>query len=142
MLLCKGSIYALPAHKIHTQCFEKGWTEKEFEDLLKLPSSRLWMDEESLLLCSHVADEIEILTIGVLPKERKKGKAITLLQEMLQYAQSNNVSHIFLEVAQNNIPAISLYKKIGFTPMGKRKGYYQNGQVDALTYQKIIKTST
>lgn len=138
MSLCKGITYALPAHKIHEQCFEKGWSEKEFQDLLALPSSRLWMDEEALLLCSHVADEMEILTIGVLPEHRQKGKAFALLKEMFQYAKENKVAHLFLEVAENNPAAIRLYEKAGFTLMGKRKGYYQKGTVDALTYQKTI----
>lgn len=141
MSLCKGKIYALPAHEIHKQCFEKGWSAKEFQGLLDLPTSRLWMDEESMLLCSHVADQMEILTIGVLPKARQKGKALALLNEMNQYARQHLVQHIFLEVAENNLPAIRLYEKTGFIPMGKRKGYYQKGKVDALTYQKRIKTS-
>ena len=38
----------------------------------------------------------------------------------------------FLEVRAGNIPAISLYKKTGFTQVSVRKKYYQDNQEDAL----------
>ncbi len=138
MSLCKGSSFAEAAHEIHAQCFSKGWSEKEFQELLALPSSCLWMDETALLLCAHVADEMEILTLGVIPRARRQGKAGALLNQMLQYAKAHQVKHIFLEVAEDNSSAIALYEKTGFTLMGRRPKYYHNGQTDALTYQKVL----
>lgn len=138
MLLCKGGQYALPAHKIHQQCFEKAWHEKEFADLLNLPTSRLWMNEKGMLLCSHVSDEMEILTFGVIPKYRHLGEGTLLLKQMFQYAKENNIQKIFLDVAEDNVPAIKLYEKMGFSPMNRRKSYYQNGKKDALIYVKVL----
>ena len=79
-------MFAPVAHAIHKECFDKPWTEKEFQELLTLPTSCLWMDQDSLLLCSHVLDEMEILTIGVCPNKRCQGKAQNLILEMLDYA--------------------------------------------------------
>lgn len=138
MLLCKGVLYAQPAHQIHAKCFDKPWDENEFKSLLVLPTTRLWMNEFGLLLCSHVADEMEILTFGVVPRERKKGLGQKLLNKMFEYARQNQVQKIFLDVAQDNLPAVKLYEKTGFVKIHCRKGYYQNGQKDALIYVKQI----
>lgn len=138
MLLCKGVLYAQPAHQIHAKCFDKPWGENEFKSLLILPTTRLWMNEFGLLLCSHVADEMEILTFGVLPECRQKGQGQNLLQQMFEYAQEKQVSKIFLDVAEDNIPAIKLYEKMGFLKVYCRKGYYQNGKKDAFIYVKQI----
>jgi len=40
---------------------------------------------------------------------------------------------IWLEVSENNRPAVRFYKKMGFIQMGVRKNYYKNGQ-EALIY--------
>ena len=136
MLLCKGNQYALPAHEIHKQCFQNAWSEKEFSDLLNLPTSRLWMNEKGMLFCSHVADEMEILTFGIIPEFRRQGLGIQLLNQMFEYAKENKINKIILDVAEDNIPAIKLYEKMGFDLTYRRKGYYQKGQVDALIYTK------
>ena len=138
MSLCKGILYALPAHQIHRQCFTNAWTEKEFSDLLNLSTSQLWLNENGLLLCSEVADEMEILTFGVIPEKRHQGEGIRLINQMLEYAQKNGISKIFLDVAENNVPAIRLYEKTGFQKVNVRKGYYENGQVNALVYMKTL----
>jgi len=38
---------------------------------------------------------------------------------------------VFLEVRASNIPAIALYRRLGFSDAGTRPGYYRNGD-DAL----------
>ena len=138
MSLCKGVQYALPAHEIHKRCFQNAWREKEFADLLNLPTSHLWMNETGMLLCTHVADEMEILTFGVIPEHRRQGVGSQFLQKMFQYARQNKVQKIFLDVAEDNIAAIKLYEKMGFSLVHQRKGYYQNGKIDALIYVKVL----
>ena len=94
------------------------------------------MNEKGMLLCSHVADEMEILTFGIIPEFRRQGLGIQLLNQMFEYAKENKINKIFLDVAEDNIPAIKLYEKMGFELTYRRKGYYQKGQVDALIYTK------
>ena len=43
---------------------------------------------------------------------------------------------IFLEVAEPNSAAISLYEHHGWVSTGIRKGYYQNGMINAIVMQK------
>ena len=41
-----------------------------------------------------------------------------------------------LEVRASNVPAISLYEKLGFAEVGRRKNYYRNPREDALIMRK------
>ena len=140
MSLCKGIFFAPIAAKIHRKCFDKGWNEEEFQKLLALPTSRLWMSEEGFLLCSEVADEMEILTICVLPEFRRQHIAQDLLFELFQYAKGKKVKQIFLEVAEDNEAAQKLYLGAGFKQTGRREGYYKRKKetVDALCLTKKI----
>ena len=140
MSLCKGIFFAPIAAKIHGACFDRGWTEEEFQKLLALPTSRLWMTEEGLLLCSEVADEMEILTICVLPEFRRQHIAQDLLHELFRYAKAQKVKSIFLEVASDNEAAQKLYAGAGFKQTGTREGYYahKDGSVDALCLTKKV----
>ena len=140
MSLCKGIFFAPIAAKIHGKCFDRGWSEEEFQKLLALPTSRLWMTEEGLLLCSEVAGEMEILTICVLPEFRRQHVAQDLLYELFHYAKAQKVKRIFLEVAEDNPAAQKLYSGAGFKETGRRKGYYarKNSTIDALCLTKKI----
>ena len=140
MSLCKGILFAPITSKIHSACFDKGWSEEEFSKLLALPTTRLWMTEEGFLLCSEVADEMEILTICILPEFRRQHIAQDLLYEMFRYAKGQKIKKIFLEVAEDNEPAQKLYMGIGFKQTGRREGYYarKSGSVDALCLTKKI----
>ena len=140
MLQYKGVVFASVAAEIHSLCFKEAWSEEEFKKLLSLPTSRLWIDENSLLLCSEVADEMEILTICVIPEKRRCHLAKRLLNELFSYATKHKIKCIFLEVAKDNIPAQNLYLGMGFIQTGQRTGYYKrkNGTVDALCFTKKI----
>ena len=141
MSLCKGIFFAPIAAKIHAKCFEKGWSEEEFKKLFALPTSRLWMTEEGMLLCSEVADEMEILTVCVLPEFRRQHIAQDLLYELFCYAKNQKIKKIFLEVAEDNEAAQKLYLSTGFKQTGRREGYYARKKappVDALCLTKKI----
>ena len=55
-------------------------------------------------------------------------------------ARIHHVSRIFLEVAENNIPARRLYEKAGFSEIGRRKNYYKtkSGFCDAICMAKTV----
>ncbi len=141
MLLSDGMVaYAEPLAVMHAACFERSWSVSDFQSLLGLPTTIGWITDTSFLVCSHVLDEMEILTIGVLPFARHRGIASSLLSQLFIYAADRRVRRIFLEVAVNNTPALSLYQKAGFRQTGCRRGYYQmSGKtVDALCLTKDI----
>lgn len=111
----------------HALCFERPWTVAEMTNLIRLPTTRYWECDGGFLLCTHVADEMEILTIGVVPAYRRRGIAWALLQEMIAYARTHRIRCLFLDVSEANTPARALYKRAGFVQTGRRKAYYQTG---------------
>ncbi len=79
-------------------------------------------------------EEGEIIQICVIDKFRGMGFAKKLFDE---FVKIENPKKIFLEVNKNNVSAISLYKKLGFTQIATRKNYYENGD-DCLVFSKIF----
>jgi len=78
------------------------------------------------------ADESELLNLAVVPEFRRRGAASALLRTLLTLAKGT----IFLEVAEPNLAAISLYEHHGWVRTGVRKGYYKNGAVNAIVMEK------
>jgi len=73
---------------------------------------------------THVLDEAHILTFAVHPKFRRRGVGTQLLTYMLNMARALGTQKVILEVRVSNIPAQSLYKKLGFQIVSIRKKLY------------------
>ena len=121
---------------LHTACFpEKSWTEKDFSELKK-SGAEIIMSDNSFLVYRPAADEVEILTIGVLPDLRRTLIATALLNVMENEVKKSGARAIFLEVAADNDAALSLYEKNGYTRIGIRPEYYDG--TDAITMRKTL----
>ena len=86
------------------------------------------------LLATIIDDEAEILSIGVTPDRQRQGVGKWLLQRFFDYGASRNIAKVLLEVAEDNVPAVRLYRGFGFVEFGRRKGYYKQGnrKIDAI----------
>jgi len=125
--------------------FHEPWTARAFADLLTMPGtagSVVFANAEpiGLVLWRIAADEAEILTIGILPDRRRSGAGRHLLHAAMDAASAAGTRRLFLEVAIDNAAAIGLYRALGFTDQGRRRGYYRgpNGAVDALILGRDI----
>jgi ribosomal-protein-alanine N-acetyltransferase len=85
-----------------------------------------------------LADEAEILTIGVVPAARRRGIARLLLAELLGIARERGGRDVYLEVRVDNEPARALYRSEGFEEVGVRRGYYDGGRVDGVTMHREL----
>lgn len=85
-----------------------------------------------------VGPDAEVLTVGTVPAARRRGIGRRLLRALLAEAARRGASQVFLEVRVDNDAAIALYEDEGFTRLGRRRGYYENGRVDALTMRKEL----
>lgn len=115
------------------------WDEAAFASLLATPGSFAFVAQTAagpagLVLARRAADEAEILTIGILPARRQNGLGRRLLEAAAEAARAAGADRLFLEVAENNLPARALYLAAGFREAGRRRGYYRlaGGAVDAL----------
>ena len=71
--------------------------------------------------------------IAVFPQCRKLGIGLALTSALIDEAMKLG-DFISLEVRESNVPAISLYEKLGFKIQGKRKNFYTNPREDAFIY--------
>jgi len=121
---------------LHKQCFpDKPWSENDFMELKK-SGCEIVSSKNGFIVWRTVADEAEIITIGVTPDARRNGIAETMIILMEQELKKQNVVNIFLEVSEVNYPAIKLYEKMGFVVAGKRPKYYDG--VDAIIMKKAL----
>ena len=88
--------------------------------------------EENSKKCGHILvlmqeGEGEIISIYTNPQFRRQKVAKMLLNYVL-----NQVKNLFLEVRESNIPAITLYQKMGGKQVNIRPNYYKNPTENAL----------
>ena len=75
-----------------------------------------------------LVDCADIMNIAVKKDFRNKGIGSLLLKSLIDLYDSLNLNSLNLEVNENNICAIKLYKKFGFKEISIRKNYYTNNQ--------------
>ena len=74
-----------------------------------------------------IFEEMEIMNIVTRQDKRNQGFASNMLSYILRYAYTHEMEKINLEVNENNLLAIKLYKTYGFNIVGKREHYYKDG---------------
>ena len=72
-----------------------------------------------------VESDAHITTLGVAPGRRRQKLGTRLLLALVERAVGRGARHLTLEVRATNTDAQELYERFGFSPVGKRKGYYQ-----------------
>lgn len=128
--------------RLHATAFTtpRPWSEAEISDLLASPFCFALTEPGGFLLGRVVAGEAELLTIAVAPAARRQGLGRKLAQGFLDRARHQGAESAFLEVAAGNDAARALYAAIGFSPAGKRRGYYQ--RPDGTTDDALILVRT
>ena len=133
-----GQIAALEA-----ETFSLPWDEASIRRELTNRLS-LWLvalEDETVLGyvgSQTVFEETDILNVCTAPAARRQGVAEALMTELEKQLAPKGVEKITLEVRASNEPAIALYKKLGYTQVGLRKGYYEKPREDALVLQKTV----
>lgn len=126
--LVKSDISTVAA--ITAQFMHNSWTQRVFEDCLKADYLGWVLEKQSVtkiigFMVALVQDqECQLMNIGIAPDYQRQGYAAYILQELIEYLQGVGVKRISLEVRQSNSAAIGLYKQLGFSEVGVRKGYY------------------
>ena len=121
---------------LHALCFNtapRPWSASEFADLLSQPANLLFTRPGGFAVLRLSGPEAELLTLAVDPERRREGTGAALVADVLDGARSNGAVEIFLEVAETNAPAHTLYKKQGFEATGYRKDYYRSPRGEKVT---------
>jgi ribosomal-protein-alanine N-acetyltransferase len=123
---------------IETEAFTSPWSAETFTNLLDRPGLELLVLEDeregvigyAVLWC--VLDQGELANVAVTPRLRGRGLGTRLLDRVLEVARARGVEMVFLEVRPSNERAVDLYRRFGFTDVGRRKAYYEHPKEDAL----------
>lgn len=121
---------------LHRMCFpDKPWKAQDFADLKK-SGCDIIASQNGFVVWRAVADEAEIITIGVAPDARGTGIASAMLGLVENDVKQRGAKKIFLEVARANAPARALYDRAGYAEIGVRPKYYDG--VDAILMEKKL----
>jgi len=132
---------------LHAACFTDAWDADAFATLLAMPGAFALIAEEperdapsGFLMIRGAGEEAEIITLGVIPDQRRHGVARELLAGGMREAASRGARRLFLEVAADNAAALALYRAASFTQVGHRADYYHraDGDMAALVMARDI----
>jgi len=117
--------------RLHAASFHRGWSEDEIEAMLldrSVLAHRALIGRHfaGFIISRRAADEAEILSIAVAQDFRGRNVARGLLGNHLGQLANSGVRIVFLEVDENNEPALRLYRRAGFVEVGRREGYYRS----------------
>ncbi len=122
--------------------FGEAWTRSQLSGILPMAGVSLTLAVDrgcgtviGFSLIRTIAGESELLLIGVLPDEQRRGIGLRLLEDFLERARGDCVSRVHLEVREGN-PAIDMYRTAGFSAVGRRRNYYRasdGNRYDAIT---------
>lgn len=118
------------------------WESKAIESLIVDKNKKCYVADLHGEVVGYVGaetvlDECSIGNIVTHKDYRGRGFATEILGILLDILKKNGVAKVFLEVEHDNIPAIALYEKHGFTRYGQRRDYYGPGK-DAILMTKEL----
>ncbi len=116
-------------------CFkEDAFSKKQFNYLVRKANGEFVVVRKNNKIIAYLiilkrknSKQYRIYSIAVNPHERGLGIAKKLLDYAEEKSIINKTHKIALEVSENNITAVDLYKKQGYKKIGTRKNYYADG---------------
>ena len=128
---------------LERQCFSDPWSVEMLRPELPDDSHEFLLAVEGEELLGYVGlmtvlDEGYLSNIAVSPEHRRQGIAEALLKALLMRARARKLAFVTLEVRAGNTPAQTLYRKLGFTEVGVRRGYYEHPREDAVLMTLFI----
>jgi ribosomal-protein-alanine N-acetyltransferase len=119
------------------------WTAAMYRDELARTDSRHYLTAEDdgrvVGYAGLIAydDEAHVATIGVAGDRQGEGIGALLLDALLAEADRRSPV-VLLEVRADNEVAQGLYRRRGFTEIGRRRGYYQPSGADAVVMRREL----
>ena len=136
--------------EMQATCFHEPWGAASIGKTLSLPGAFALILRDTtpagrisagFVVVQVVADQGDLLTLGVIPGLRKRGHGRRLLVAALERASSLGAKTMFLEVAEDNLAGLALYRRNAFETIGRREGYYRNPEgrrIAAVTMRRVI----
>jgi ribosomal-protein-alanine N-acetyltransferase len=135
---------AEPLAILHRACFpDEPWDASALARIQALHGCFGWLawagtKPAGFVLVRDLANECEILSLGVAPRHRRCGIGRALLEATVTETARRGIRSLVLEVAIDNDAARALYEAVEFVTVGRRARYYQrpDGRADALILRR------
>ena len=126
---------------LESESYPEPWTHGMFRQELANPNSHIYMALRGDAVVGYagfwlVLDEAHITRVTVGQKYRRLGYGQKITEYMLSRAYDLGASLARLEVRETNEAARKLYDQLGFVVEGRRIGYYQRTNEDAVLMVK------
>lgn len=141
----------LAIEQIEKQCFAVPWSyESLYKDIVENKLAfyivaeiaggdgiQCSSDAADGQICGYVGiwkifEEGHITNVAVAPEFRRKHIGRAMLETLISVTAEAGIEKYTLEVRAGNEAAIRLYEGLGFKPVGKRPGYYEDNGEDAV----------
>jgi len=123
---------------LEAACFPEPWGAEVLADEARHGVVEVWREGDRVLgaivyrvVPGELGDELDLHRVAVLPAARRAGIGRRLVDHMLAAGRARGLTRVTLEVRRDNVAAIALYERLGFTLLASRKRYYADGE-DAL----------
>ena len=126
---------------LEKMCFHDPWSLNSIASEVSNKLSLWFVAVENEKVVGYVGSqtvlgETDMMNIAVHPDCRKRGIATLLITHLVDALAQQGSHSLMLEVRESNENAISVYRKLGFMDVGRRKNYYRNPKEDALIMRK------
>ena len=133
---------------IERQAFQHPWQRIHFENRMAVDNACHYCAKINngtapgaliayVFMC-RFGTELHLLKMAVTASRRRQKIASWLLERCFSRCARQGAQQVLLEVRPSNIPAVGLYRKLGFESVGKRYGYYEDSKEDALVMIKKL----
>lgn len=106
------------------------WTIGNFRDSINAGYRLKLLRERGVLIgyavWMPIIQEAHLLNITLAPPRQGHGLGAWMMRSIMQEMQAQGMQQILLEVRPSNHRALALYRRLGFSSIGIRKGYYPN----------------
>jgi len=139
--------------QINRNCLPENYTPLFFMNLYKRYPDTFFVAEFNKELVGYIMCRIEtgapsfrtlgitrrghVISIAILPKHQQRGIGYSLMLEATQAMGNYNAKECYLEVRASNLPAVGLYKKLGFETVRTLRNYYADGENAFLMSRKL-----
>lgn len=118
-------------------CFSEPWSENALLEETDNPAAYFVVAVEGDEILGYggmhtVLGESYIDNIAVFPQHRGRGAGRAVTKALIEKAKENDGIFITLEVRASNVPAITLYRTLGFETAGVRRRFYKDPEEDGL----------
>jgi len=118
------------------------WTIGNFRDSLAAGYRLKLLRERGVLIgyavWMPIIQEAHLLNITLAPPRQGHGLGAWMMRSIMQEMQAQGMQQILLEVRPSNHRALALYRRLGFSRIGIRKGYYPNSATAQVSREDAV----